>query len=60
MIAHVLYLVVRNVSKHVGHGIRRDEDSLLSLRPRILSFGRLVRGRARVALRILPLNGVLT
>ena len=59
MIAHVLYLVVRNVSKQVGHRIRRDGDRSESA-PRILSLGRLVRDRARVALRILPLKEVLT
>ena len=32
MIAHVLYHVVRNVSKQVGHRIRCDKDRLSSLR----------------------------
>ena len=42
MIAHVLYLVVRNVSKHVGHRIRHDEDRLLSLRPGSYPLGDLL------------------
>ena len=42
MIAHVLYLVVRNVLKQVGHRIRRDEDRLLSLRPGSYPLGDLL------------------
>ena len=42
MIAHVLYLVVKNVSKQVGHRLRRDEDRLLSLRPGSYPLGDLL------------------